>query len=1203
MDPTDADIHVYESHPSSPKRTLALLPPPPEDKGVILSLGTLENSMVHKNASGLPSLSSPMQVDNVADPSEEGTPEDIRRRFFPSEARPEDNPALTWMLPSATSSSKSELPADGDHSTTKQLGDRSPIQARYSLSGLRLSPTEIRTLPTHLGLHHHASSSSSIDTPAGYTLSDLFLLARSSVPAQRASVLGVLAKILRVLREDEAKREVHSEALTSEGQVDVEAMRKDVLDAAIDALGEKGGVGQRAVDLLWEAVVAFIYTDFDIADLNELPCVDLTPVPPSQPPSTSPLPMRGERVMTRFSQHSSVILMTLPVTRILPALRFHLVTSPSPVSLTHSRVLDILLVLSHFSSHARTIVASDTGLIAAMMDPHLQSSVDSDFEGGQSHATPTSIRILQVLARSGREVAATLTGTADVLLRYVTTPLPTLDLVQWESFCRPPSLRLLTETLKFYSVLARYGIYSNVATIAQDEFARLEKWLLATFRVVAEPAIASLSRAYLDLLEALIVCSTDPHKTTPSHDILWSQVRGWGWIDWTLDFMDALAATSRPVISLSSVDCDVWQESDDQLLWTSIFHTLAAWLESASLNGIKRGEEDRTVVSTRIRPFFRSGCSAKSMVLSAGTKLQNWRFPSSSGIPLMKALHDLANAASLVAAVTRLALTCLQPGGEHSFDFPGQVVHDICIRFLESGATQDLFLLISECHDTMAMPEDAHTFVRPLSSLLSLELQLWHRSMASSMNTVAMDGHREWATQALCVLHALLPGDEHYAKWIFETLCDGVDSSFVKEVFSSINLPDEQWNNGGMKILNPFLIHPLRATIGTGLQDHACREAAYIAPSSPTPESIARSTTLLVPSLSHLRYSWKLYDQGLVLPIRSDWPTWPLNHLLRSGSSHVFQELPPSWDATELDIVRASLLLARIVQELYGRRISRVAASFKMSRAETTLACMKVFMLEHEQQQLDSGEEVFRDPLVTHWMDELLAPFAYGNSPGMHPSIPASTERGSTLEHVSKSFLSTPFYQFYTDFLALYDAISFAHPLFGRLLLSPISMSYAIDYRKLFFGDYGHVMRIIKTGVGDLLCEDVREYLWPVEQDLRMLGWYIQALILSPGSDFIRWMAVHHVASSIWPDLGEKGTDHSERAGKLLSALVRQTSFDVIQDVALYRQLKDEVWLPPKCYKQMNRDCARQRLDFVERMSDRRVKEQVQRLFINEDVM
>lgn len=64
---------------------------------------------------------------------------------------------------------------------------------RFDLHGTRLSEGQMRTLPTHRGLHHHGVE----PDIAGYTLGDLLLLARSSFVGQRAIAMNVLAGAIR----------------------------------------------------------------------------------------------------------------------------------------------------------------------------------------------------------------------------------------------------------------------------------------------------------------------------------------------------------------------------------------------------------------------------------------------------------------------------------------------------------------------------------------------------------------------------------------------------------------------------------------------------------------------------------------------------------------------------------------------------------------------------------------------------------------------------------------------------------------------------------------------------------------------------------------------------------------------------------------------------------------------------------------------
>lgn len=62
---------------------------------------------------------------------------------------------------------------------------------RFDLRGRRLSDDDVRSLPMHLGLHHHGAQPDS----AGYTLGEMLLLARSTVVGQRAAALQMFAGV------------------------------------------------------------------------------------------------------------------------------------------------------------------------------------------------------------------------------------------------------------------------------------------------------------------------------------------------------------------------------------------------------------------------------------------------------------------------------------------------------------------------------------------------------------------------------------------------------------------------------------------------------------------------------------------------------------------------------------------------------------------------------------------------------------------------------------------------------------------------------------------------------------------------------------------------------------------------------------------------------------------------------------------------
>jgi RNA polymerase II-associated protein 1 len=105
------------------------------------------------------------------------------RSFFPSETTSQPD----WTLPIHPSE-------ETFYSATEAL----PSTLRFDLNGKYLPPETSRTLPTHLGLHHHALDPGS----AGYTVSELSILARSTQPSQKCIAVKILGNVLRDVASD-----------------------------------------------------------------------------------------------------------------------------------------------------------------------------------------------------------------------------------------------------------------------------------------------------------------------------------------------------------------------------------------------------------------------------------------------------------------------------------------------------------------------------------------------------------------------------------------------------------------------------------------------------------------------------------------------------------------------------------------------------------------------------------------------------------------------------------------------------------------------------------------------------------------------------------------------------------------------------------------------------------------------------------------
>jgi hypothetical protein len=1060
------DVYVYESAPPSPRKKALPLPPPPDvPDPSIISLGqwkgTLPNSEPDTSASTVPRI----VTDTVEDAEmEEGTPEYIRRRYFPN--APAHDPNLAWMKP-----------------TTSSDPNPTSSSVRFDLTGTPIPASLASTLPTHLGLHHHADGQH-----AGYTLDDIFLLSRSTVPSQRTTMLTVLARITCKLG---SLKRGNDEGSISELRDQADQLRGKILAAGLEALNERGTLAVSAVDVLWECIVGW---DGDIPEFNE--------------PEVASIP-------------DATAISTLPLDYLLPQITrlFETATLP-PESLT--QWLSIVHRLAQYSNKMASSIVSTPGLVAAILYAFLLKPIPPTQTS--TLPEPLAIETLTTLAISSRDSAQALLQPADTLLRFVVI-LPNAS-----TYPLPLMTRLSASTLRFYSVLASYGLYSHIATTASAQFLDLHRYVMSP-----ECTSRQLMSAWARLLEAWIVCATNPHRTSPTHDILWSQVVGWGWGEGVLELRNKLGVEDR-----------------DWPVWTAVWNAEAAWLEGSRVNGVTGGQGERTVAIESFKDGFESG--KEKMTVSGSVKnlqreLDHLR--SKEGGPLRREDIDGISQGLTVASAIRLWLACVpSPSEESNLTSP-----PFLLPFNElSGLCASLVI-----HPLWLFPYASQASRRPLTSLLPSFLRL-SRCVPSTSDDL-------WIAQALAILSRLVGGDEEFGERALEDMLKMITSEFMSS--RAMHAPPTFWDRGGFSIIMPFLLDNLRQ-----------EEGAYVGPLSPTPRSILLATTQRVPFRG---VSDRVGKLGL--PLKRDWMLSPVDHLLQSGTSAVLTSLPRSWDASEPELVRATLLLVKVTRAIL---LYHSLHPFILTRAETVWACMKVIMLEHGQTHNTSAEEVFRDDSVSQLMDDLLAPFTVSSQSSENPIEP------DDLEKLAAHFLgpSTPFYQYYTDFVALYDAISFSHPLFSRLLLPPTSMRYAVDYRMYLWNDYGHILKTIRVPTEQVITSSLTEYLWPIETNVEMISAYLRGLLKGPLDGFLRFVAVHHVACNIWADLRTEEADET-RAYKLLSAVVTQGSIQAIKEVVLYCQPNQAGSLvPPECFEQRGAWIS-SRMDAIKKWGDLKFVERI----------
>ena len=117
------------------------------------------------------------------DPSSPSFLEDLKSHYFPS--TPHTASSMTWLTdPTDEENRESPYNPSKDHYQISQL--------RFSFTGALIPPTESLDIPVDRGLHHHGLAPSS----AGYTVPELAILSRSTMPSQRCIAYQTLGRTM-----------------------------------------------------------------------------------------------------------------------------------------------------------------------------------------------------------------------------------------------------------------------------------------------------------------------------------------------------------------------------------------------------------------------------------------------------------------------------------------------------------------------------------------------------------------------------------------------------------------------------------------------------------------------------------------------------------------------------------------------------------------------------------------------------------------------------------------------------------------------------------------------------------------------------------------------------------------------------------------------------------------------------------------------
>lgn len=491
---------------------------------------------------------------------------------------PTENDKLAWMdnrfltkdIKAQESKRLKELEHENNEAEATEA-EKVYRKLRFDLQG-RIIDQNL-DIPRHTGLHHHG------DEPekAGYTLAELFYLARSQVPSQRSMVLTTLGRIItqaKLHKTEDAWAHVmtvftgkeHSASIYLRSALDdrnlivlvsaITAISALVLDndqeweqSLLNAHDFNQFLGHIARPILPEGATQIKRKGLN-DKLSEL--VDRVRQTSGQP-IVSEEEQRDDAALAERDLVRGLIKMD-----ILPRIRYLLgsdscsdLIQMDPASV--ERLVRLLVRMAEAGQDVCEAIEEEELLepvvswgIVNTQWPMMTDEVNNN---NSSYPSLASVRLLTVLAQGSKQIAESIVEKATITLRFlVTSPDAACNGMKQRAYA------LQLETLKLIRVLACYGY---IVPTLEDLHGPVMNWLRAALSNDCTELDGTRASTAMGLLEVLLHNAADPHKTTPAHAIDWHQPTA---------YLPAITAVLRAS-----------RNRNDQELYESALGYLGAW--------------------------------------------------------------------------------------------------------------------------------------------------------------------------------------------------------------------------------------------------------------------------------------------------------------------------------------------------------------------------------------------------------------------------------------------------------------------------------------------------------------------------------------------------------------------------------------------------------------------------------------------------
>eukprot|EP00794_Sanderia_malayensis_P020498 gene20498-22515_t len=998
----------------------------------------------------------------------------------------------------------------------KTDGDKSASPARFDLEG-NLAPRSQET-PFDRALHHHGDDQ---DAP-GYTLEELFHLARCNFKQQRVFALQLLARIMEQYQKGNFRDHLQSCLLKQLIEAGLPFLLRWSLDDNTESIFSAAVYAFRAmltVPCDDDALAAMLHMDRGL----EIPALK----PVDSEANLRPVDKIEQRDLTDPEMMSADLVKGLLQVQILPRLRYILeVCDPSETTVNNCMAV-LTRIVAHSSQSAyevlkcprliETICSHFLPLTWKEEEPQVEDEkiLKEDMKTLPTAPLESAMRLLRFLCMSARSIASKLWADFDVcsrVLRYV-------SLLTRDGY--PDGSSFIVESLHIWRIGISFGIdYSTTRDVYPLLITVLQK-----FRSLKSPNEASnnIQIAIIYLCEAVIQATSSKVHNEPSQDGSGNSTANSTEKSVRFSGAPTVDEETEPmewkmVEGMHSVD-----QSYD--VFSCLLLYLSAYVDNAkaqkSLNKVDVLLEIETLMKQIVLKLINS---KKFLKILPNLKLYS---------DLLKTSEDLYTDEEAIPNLPNYGMNIFKDASSSCLksQTPFKLVSAVTkllfsITTFHKGCSADVYAYVTS--------DDILAYLKAFTSS-SLSAKISYTGFDKCDNSIKYFYH----LASLKLLGILQDGEEYEAKELLLNVImqrsfftEDHDVGKVVSRLSGLQLTTVSQNTNEACLKSNTMDHLLKSAVES--LPHICDTYATVC-FRKFKKRLVKSKNRFYRDAFKLESFFLPQRTGTLLPL--DWVFLPIIELYHMATNvELSGEVITQLNADAVRTLEKTLLFILLLEVSRPDVLQNIPPTIRLVR----LFC--IFLI---------GNDAFLESPIYQLLQGFLKLFT---SDGLLEKLDFET----TFPGISS------FYDLYSSLLVQYCASSFGDHVFSNFLLIALQQKYDCKYRKALWMNGEDVLRVFPLSVQSVLMR-LENFLEPNETDEELLGLYL--LHLSNGDarpswcPFLYLVGVNHLSKYIF-DVGDV-QDYSEmRISKsrlhLLKKVISMKNEDVRSDIIMFDKVDVE---------------------------------------------